>query len=75
MIKSSRMGLGKMTRYILRRGHGEHHYLVWDVERNAVAMLDGRACSGLDMDDAFDVADKLNAAPVQQQQQLQPDDE
>jgi hypothetical protein len=56
-----------MPRFIVRRGQGEHRYSVWDSERNTVAVTD------LDMQDAFDAADKLNAAPVQQQQQPQPE--
>jgi hypothetical protein len=62
-------------RYIVRRGLGEQHYSVWDGQRNAVAVLDGRVCADLGMQDAFDAADKLNAGPVQQQQQPQSKDD
>jgi hypothetical protein len=39
----------------------DQRYSVWDSEVNAVAQLEGRTCADLDMQDAFDAADQLNA--------------
>jgi hypothetical protein len=58
-------------RFIVRRGHGEPRYSVWDTQKDEAAASDGRKCTDLDMDEAFALADSLNA-PAQQQQQPQP---
>lgn len=47
-------------RYIVRRSQADQRYSVWDSEMNAVAVSEGRAWADLDMQDAFDAADKLN---------------
>jgi hypothetical protein len=47
----------------------------WDRETDTVAVSDGRTWADLDMQDAFDAADKLNAGGAQQQQQPQPKDD
>lgn len=49
-----------IPRYIVRRLQGERRYSVWDNERNAAAVLDGRECFDLDFGAAFEIADDLN---------------
>ncbi len=48
-------------RYVVRRGRDARHYSVWDNERNRLAIHEGRECTDLDFQEAFHVADKLNA--------------
>jgi signal transduction histidine kinase len=61
--KEGKAGLGTMPpRFIVRGGHGEQHYSVWDNEGKAVAVSDGRRCADLAMQDAFETADRLNCA-------------
>jgi hypothetical protein len=62
-------------RYSVRRSHSDQRYSIWDSEIDAVAVSEGRTFADLDMQDAFDAADKLNAAPGLQQQPPQPKDE
>lgn len=54
-------------RYNVRRSHSDQRYSIWDSETDAVAVSEGRTFADLDVLDAFDAADRLNAAPAQQQ--------
>jgi hypothetical protein len=62
-------------RYLVRRHPSDQSYSVWDSHTDTLAESEGRAHAGLDMQGAFDTADRLNADPVQQQQEPQPKDD
>jgi hypothetical protein len=47
-------------RFIVRRSQVDQRYSVWDSETDVVAESEGRSWADLDMQDAFDAADKLN---------------
>jgi hypothetical protein len=47
-------------RFIVRRLRDENLYSVWDTKNETAAVYDGRICTGLDMEEAFNLADFLN---------------
>jgi hypothetical protein len=54
-----------LPRYIVRRAQGEQRYSVWDNEKSRIAVPEHRECADLSFDDAFKMADDLNAQNVQ----------
>jgi hypothetical protein len=52
--------LRMLARYTVRRAHGDQRYSVWDNEK--IAVFEYRECADLSFDDAFKMADSLNAA-------------
>jgi hypothetical protein len=54
-----------LPRYIVRRAQGEQRYSVWDNEKSRIAVPEHRESADLSFDDAFKMADDLNAQNVQ----------
>jgi hypothetical protein len=54
------------SRYSVHLQPDQHRYRVWDNKNHGVATSsDGRQCADLHLDDAFKMADRLNAENVQ----------
>jgi hypothetical protein len=47
-------------RFIVRRSREDQRYSVWDTQTETAAVSDGRTCTDLGMEDAFNQADLLN---------------
>lgn len=50
-----------VPRYIVRRTLGDQRYSIWDNGNNKVARDGERECSNLSFEEAFNIADILNA--------------
>ena len=48
-------------RYIVRMVHDAPLYSVWDNEKKRLAIFEDRECADINFDDAFKMADYLNA--------------
>ena len=51
-------------RFIVRREQDASRYSVWDNEKKRLAIFEDRECADLNFDDAFKMADYLNAQNV-----------
>jgi hypothetical protein len=52
-------------RYIVRQAQIEDQYSVWDNPTNSAAVIEHRACANLTYEDAFKIANNLNAPDMQ----------
>ena len=50
-----------VPRYIVRRAQGDQRYAIWDNGNKKVARDGERECSNLSFEEAFNMADNLNA--------------